>query len=261
MSSYWDAALRAGRGLRGAAEPRPRARFEDDVALADGFDPVETEQIADTPGDNAEMADPPHPQQPTAAVQAAGNASPEMPVSRPQRPAAVLPDRAEFFPLANPRSASDGDRGEPQPPPRADSVAATVTIVQPANNLAAARVDDLADSRAAAALPVPENRIATANVDRPLPVAAEPTPMPAIAAGLVQTTAPQPLVVAAEPVVATEPPEPAQIQPPPGLTITIDSIDIRISPETGAAQSPSRRVQPPVIALQDYLARRGGGGA
>lgn len=262
MSSYWDAALRAGRGLHGTAEPRPHSRFEDDEAAVDAFQPVEIEQEVRAPVADKAIVDRSRAQEAGQPDQTADNLFADEPVAEPlvRTRADDQQDMAVPVQGNETRSAT----ADSQPDVQRGQRATLVPAAEPALSQSIAAVPVTQASKAEAnALPIVQiyEQITTAETEFGSPPApSEPNPPPVFFAPEPQDAEPQPIIVAAEPV-AKEAARPDEEQPhqPPALLITIDSIDIRIGAESNAPQHATRRVQPPVVALQDYLARRSRG--
>jgi hypothetical protein len=264
MSSYWDAALRVGRGLHGTAEPRPRARFEDDAAPVTAFEPVEIEQEVRAPVIDTAVVDRPLTQGAEKSKQPADKGSADKPVAEPlvrslasdHHDLAVSQQGNEI-----PSSTADSQPNDQQKQratitPTAEPVVQQILAAGPAPeaNKAHAEVAPIAIVREQVS--TTEAEIGSASVP------SMPIPQPVFIAPEPQNAEPHPIVVAAEPVIpeVTQFAEEQELQAP-TLLIAIDSIDIRIGVDSAAPQPLSRRTQPPIVTLQDYLARRSGGNA
>ena len=263
MSSYWDAALRAGRGLHGTAEPRPRARFEDDAVISsEAFQSSELEQGTRMPDENADgnKGEQPQPSDQVPQRDEGQSASPPM----VEQVAGTQPNIKSEPVVAQ----SDRDTQPTDDDGKADDQTSRKAIIPPAtepNPLQAIAIAPLppehseGELRGIEALPLSQP-IASAEIkSEPARILAEPMASPFVEMPETQSSAPQLHVVPAQPLI----PETARLEveqhpQPPTLLITIDSIDIRIGAEavSPAPASRSRRAQPPVVALQDYLARR-----
>jgi hypothetical protein len=264
MSSYWDAALRAGHGLHGTAEPRPRARFEDDGDTVEAFQPMEIEQEVRTPTPDADKnirVQPQHHERTDqiSTFQSADSlAEQPVPATRPD----IQHDMVALQLDSDIHSPTADNQSDRQPEQSATLEAVAAPVVQQSNAVILSPESSQAEAAAVPLVQIHEYAtIAEVVTDRPT-AQSEPILLPAFAAPEAQNAVAQPLVVAAEPVITgTARLEEQHPQQPQTLLITIDSIDIRIGAESSAMLSPSRRVQPPVVALQDYLAHRSGGNA